>query len=475
MPDRHRRWINVAIALIDVTLINVAFALAYYIRYNLQWFRAVDPAFNQPFSAYLPFALLLTVLLVVTFRVEGVYQPRRGGSWFDEFYAIINGTTTGIVFMVVIVFFYQPLVYSRLLFFQAGVLIIILLGFNRLLYRQIKGQLRKRGIGMSHVLIVGVGEMGRTVMRNIVAHPEFGYDVVGFVDDNPQKGETDIGRFKALGEVENLPRLLSDFKVDEVIITLPWLYHRKILNIINQCERKNVRPHVVPDFFQIVLRRMQIDDLGGIPLISMKEPSIGGWHRVLKRAIDFSISLVGLIVLAPLLALTALTIKLDSPGPVLFRQVRLGKGGEPFTCYKFRSMCTDAEEMQDKLADLNEASGPLFKIRDDPRLTRVGKILRRASIDELPQLYNVLKGEMSLIGPRPPLPQEVEQYREWQKRRLEVSPGLTGLPQVSGRSDLTFDETALLDIFYIEEWSLALDLKIFLKTIPTVLLGRGAY
>jgi exopolysaccharide biosynthesis polyprenyl glycosylphosphotransferase len=475
MLDRYRRWINIALVMVDIILINAAFALAYYIRYELQWFRAVDPAFNQPFRAYIPFAAVLTVLLIVTFRLEGVYHYQRGGSWFDEFYSIINGTTTGIVIMVVIVFIYQPLAHSRLLFFQAGVLIIALLGFSRLVKRQAMGWLRKRGLGTSRVLIVGAGELGRAVMRNIVAHPEFGYDVVGFVDDDPEKGRTDIGRFKGLGGVEKLPSLISEHKVNEVIVTLPWQYHRKILNIIYQCEREQVRPRIVPDIFQIVLSQMHIDDLGGIPLISIKDASFGGWSKALKRSIDFTFSLVGLVVLAPLLGLIALAIKLDSPGPILFRQVRLGKEGKPFTLSKFRSMCLDAEEKQARLTELNEADGPIFKIRDDPRLTRVGKILRRVSLDELPQLYNVLRGEMSLIGPRPPLPQEVEQYREWHKRRLEVSPGMTGLPQVSGRSDLTFDEMALLDIFYIEEWSLALDAKIFLKTIPSVILGRGAY
>jgi exopolysaccharide biosynthesis polyprenyl glycosylphosphotransferase len=475
MLERHRRWVNLALGMVDVILINFAFVLAYYIRYELQWFRAVDPAFNQPFRAYIPFAVVLTVLLIVTFRLEGVYQSRRGGSWFDELYAIINGTTTGIVIMVVIVFFYQPLVYSRLLFFQAGVLVIALLGFSRLVKRQVMGRLRKRGWGTSRVLIVGVGELGRAVMRNIVAHPEFGYDVVGFVDDDPQKGETDIGRFKGLGGIENLPALITDLDVNEVVITLPWQYHRKILSVVTQCEREQVRPRIVPDFFQIALSRMHIDDLGGIPLISVKDVSFGGWSRVMKRAVDFTVALVGLIVLAPLMGLAALAIRLDSPGSILFRQVRLGKGGNPFTLYKFRSMRLSAEEEQARLVDLNEAAGPIFKIRDDPRLTRSGRVLRRISLDELPQLYNVLRGEMSLIGPRPPLPGEVEQYREWHKRRLEVSPGMTGLWQVSGRSELDFDEMALLDIFYVEEWSLALDLKIFLKTIPTVIFGRGAY
>jgi exopolysaccharide biosynthesis polyprenyl glycosylphosphotransferase len=299
--------------------------------------------------------------------------------------------------------------------------------------------------------------------------------VVGFVDDNPDKGHKDIGRFKGLGSIDNLPRIAQEESIDEVIITLPWMYHRKIISIMTQCERGGVRARLVPDLFQMSLSRMDVDDLGGVPMIGVKEISITGWKSVTKRAIDFTIALVGLIVLSPLLLLVALGIKLDSPGPVLFRQIRVGKGGRRFVLYKFRSMREGAEEEQQELTDLNEAEGPIFKIRHDPRCTRVGRFLRRTSLDELPQLYNVLRGEMSLVGPRPPVPTEVEHYQEWHKKRLEVSPGMTGLWQVSGRSELPFDEMVLLDIYYIENWSAALDTEIFLRTIPKVIFGGGAY
>jgi len=220
---------------------------------------------------------------------------------------------------------------------------------------------------------------------------------------------------------------------------------------------------------------MDVDDLGGVPMIGVKKISITGWKLVTKRAIDFTIALVGLIISSPLTLLIALAIKLDSPGPVLFRQIRVGKGGRHFVLYKFRSMREGAEEEQQKLTALNETEGPIFKIRHDPRCTRAGKFLRRTSLDELPQLYNVLRGEMSLVGPRPPLPTEVEHYEEWHKKRLEISPGMTGLWQVSGRSELSFDEMVLLDIYYIENWSAALDTEIFLRTIPKVIFGGGAY
>ena len=240
-------------------------------------------------------------------------------------------------------------------------------------------------------------------------------------------------------------------------------------------ERHRVRAHIVPDIFQLSLSQVVMNDINGIPLIGVKEPTISGRNLAFKRAVDVFISLVVLILLSPILALSALLIKLESPGPVIFRQTRVGRGGREFTIFKFRTMRVNAEREQEQLAARNEASGPLFKMRDDPRRTRVGKWLRRTSIDELPQLWNVLRGEMSVVGPRPALPKEVAQYQPWHRRRLEAAPGITGLWQVSGRSELDFEEGVLLDLYYVENWSPFLDLKIMLRSIPTILLGRGAF
>jgi exopolysaccharide biosynthesis polyprenyl glycosylphosphotransferase len=207
----------------------------------------------------------------------------------------------------------------------------------------------------------------------------------------------------------------------------------------------------------------------------MKEPTLKGWKIALKRIIDIAVSSVALLLLAPLFFLIGALIKLDSPGPVFFRQIRLGRGGKPFNCYKFRSMRQEAEQERPGLTHLDEAKGPIFKIKGDPRITGPGNILRRFSLDELPQLINVFLGDMSLVGPRPPLPSEVEQYEDWHRERLNIPPGITGLWQVMGRSDLSFDEMVMLDLFYAENWSLWLDFKIMVRTLPTVLLGRGAY
>lgn len=461
--------------LIDVILINVAFGLAYWVRYRLQLFRAVDPAFDVPYEVYWPFATLFTLLLILVYRQQGAYRLRRQISWFDELYAIINGTATGTIIMIVFIFLYRAAFYSRAIFIYAGIFVVLLVGLSRLIKVSLLRYLRRRGIGSERVLIVGAGEIARTVMRAVVANPECGFNIIGFLDDDPLKGETNIGRFKALGSLNNLSDVLREEAIDEVIITLPWQYHRKIVSIMTLCERHHIRARIVPDLLQMTISRMHVEDIAGVPMIGVKEVSISGLNQVVKRTIDLVFAGLVLIIGAPLMGLVALMIKMESPGPVLFRQERVGRNGRCFTVFKFRSMVDGAEEQQEALQELNEAEGPLFKIKADPRMTRVGKLLRKLSLDELPQLYNVLRGEMSLIGPRPPLPAEVKQYQEWHKRRLEVAPGMTGLSQISGRSTLSFDETALLDIYYVENWSLGLDTKILLQTIPYVIFGNGAY
>ena len=236
-----------------------------------------------------------------------------------------------------------------------------------------------------------------------------------------------------------------------------------------------MRARVVPDLFQLSLGGVDVEAINGIPLISVKGSALTGFNKTVKRAVDVLIAGMALVLISPLWALIALAIKLDSPGPILFRQERLGLHGKPFTVFKFRSMHLDAEEQLEKLRARNEAAGPLFKIKDDPRRTRVGRFIRRTSLDELPQFINVLRGEMSMVGPRPGLASEVAQYQDWHKKRLAVVPGITGLWQVSGRSELTFDEMVMLDIYYAENWSLGMDLRIMLRTIPQLLFGDGAY
>ncbi len=475
MKQDVRRWLPWVTLVTDIILINVAFPIAYWLRYDLQLFRSVDPANNVPYRVYLPMVALLTLVWVLASRREGAYDLRRGRPLFDDLYGLVNATTTAIMLLVVLVFFYRRLFYSRIIFIYAGLLIILLVGLARIARWLILSRLRQAGQGVDRVLIIGAGEIGRTVMRNMIAQPELGYRVVGFLDDDPVKRGTDIGPIKALGPIENLPAVVKEHQIDQVVITLPWQYHRKIVRLVNEAEQTGIRARVVPDLFQLSLGGIDLEAINGIPLISIKQSALTGFNYTLKRAVDLFVSSVAIILLAPLWLLVAIAIRLDSPGPVLFRQERVGRHGKPFVLYKFRSMYQDAEAQLEKLREKNEAAGPLFKMRDDPRRTRVGRIIRRTSIDELPQLINVLRGEMSLVGPRPGLASEVAQYQDWHRKRLEVLPGITGLWQVSGRSNLTFDEMVMLDIYYAENWSLSLDLRIMLRTIPQLLFGEGAY
>jgi exopolysaccharide biosynthesis polyprenyl glycosylphosphotransferase len=463
------------VVLTDILLINLAFWLSYMVRYRLGFPYPVPPFYDAPYLPYLPYALLLTALCLLSFQIDGLYEPQRGRGWLYDGYRLASGTATSIVIVMAITFFFQPLVYSRGMLVLAATMIIIFLSMARVLNRALLIRRRRRGIGVDRVLVVGAGDIGRSVIQSILANPAVGYQVVGYIDDDPLKGNGKLGRIRGLGNLEDLPNVIATEGIDEVIVTLPWMYHRKILHIVEECERGNVPVRVVPDVFQQRMGRVDLDTLSGIPLIGTAPVRLSQGAFLVKRVIDLSLSILAIPFMLILFAVVALFIKLDSPGPVIFKQRRVGKDGRPFHVLKFRSMVVGAEQMQADLEALNEADGPLFKVRHDPRVTRVGRWLRRTSIDELPQLINVIRGEMSLVGPRPGTPEEVAQYESWQMQRISVLPGITGLWQVSGRSDVPFEEMVLLDIFYIENWSLDLEIRILLQTIPYVLLGHGAY
>lgn len=469
-----RAWKYLLVAS-DALLILVAFVLAYYLRYQLQWFRAVDPAYQVSLWTYAPFAVALVVVALIAFRLSGVYPYVSGRSVVEETYKIATGTTVGVVVLIVTSLAFNPLSYSRLIYLYTAVLVTILLSLSRGLIAMARGYLRTYGIGVRHVLLIGVGDVGRMVMRTIAARPDLDYQLVGFLDDNPSKGSTDIGPFRALGPVENCAAVLNEAPVDHVIICLPWQSHRTIQRLLHLCEKTGVRAQVVPDFFQMTRDQFQVEELNGIPLISKRAVAITGWNFVLKRVSDLLLGSLLALLLAPIMLIIALAIKLDTRGSVIYAQRRVGRNGKLFDCYKFRSMVDGADQMVESLAGMNEASGPLFKVRADPRRTRVGSFLRRWSLDELPQFWNVIRGEMSIVGPRPNLPAEVAQYQEWHKKRLLVSPGITGLWQVSGRSDLTFDEMVLLDVYYVENWNVFFDFSIMLRSLPAILRARGAY
>lgn len=470
-----RPWRPILLVTIDVVLISMGFALAYWIRYELGWPWPVADENYIPLATYAPMAAITVGLLPVVYGLQGVYVRRRGRTWLDETFALLNGTTTGVILVIVLTYFVPELSYSRGLLPIAAMTVFSLMTLSRIAKSVIMARLRKKGFGVRRVLIVGAGEVGRTVMRTTVARPELGYRVLGFIDDDPAKGQTDLGRIKGLGSVDNLSGLILDHEIDMVIITLPWMYQRKILRIVRQCERHKVQVYIVPDLLQTTISQVGVEKLGEVPMIGMREEAITHGWRVVKRGADIVGSLVALTIGAPFALLAAILIRIDSPGPVLFAQTRLGEDERPFTCYKLRTMRMGAEQEKRELIQQTNGDKRLFKMKDDPRITPVGRFLRRFKIDEWPQFYNVLCGDMSIVGPRPPVPDELVHYLEWHRRRLDVPAGITGLSQVSGGSDLSFDEWALLDIWYAENWTFLLDLKIMLQTVSVVLSGRGAY
>lgn len=470
-----KTWWPYSLVLADALLIFGAFLTAYYLRYQAQWFFAVDPAYQQSLEGYWLLGFSTVAVLLVAFRFSHVYPYQPGRAWLTETWRIATASTAGVMIIIVASLIFRPMLYSRLVFLYSAVLVTIYLGISRLVILWARDYLRSYDIGVQRVLLVGAGDVGRMVMRTVAARPDYGLKLVGFLDDHPAKVATDIGRFKALGPVGNAREVIRAAAIDRVIICLPWQSHRTIQRLLRECEQMGVPASAVPDLFHLTKDQMRVEELNGIPLLSTRELSIRGWNAVFKRSFDIVVGTVAAALALPFALLIALAIRLDTAGPILYSQVRVGKNGQHFRCYKFRSMVKDADQLRQQMAELNESSGPLFKIRNDPRLTRVGRLIRRYSLDELPQLINILAGDMSLIGPRPNLPAEVEHYEDWMYKRLSVSPGLTGLWQVSGRSDLTFEEMVLLDIYYVENWTMGLDLNILLRSVPAVIQARGAY
>lgn len=470
------------LAIVDAALILAGFAIAYWMRYQLSWPAPLNRIVQEvltvnfiPLRSFLPYVLLLMVVLLTLYAMKGLYRMPRNAGLLDYLGPIIGGTTTGIAVVVLWTIFQRPL-YSRLLYAFAWVAIVTLLSLSRGVLVGARRWRWSQGIGRERVVVVGGTGLGRQVMDGIVAQTFLGYSLIGYLEDRePPRTERRNGHFRHLGSVQDLSAILRHGTIDLVVIALPFWEHHRLPEIVRECRTMGVDFRVVPDLFELSFDRVNVGNLSGIPLIGLKELSLKGWNLVLKRAIDLTIIVLTAPVVLPFAAIIALAIRWDSPGPAIFQQRRIGKGGQPFTAYKFRTMVVDAEERKAELAQLNEADGPIFKIRNDPRLTRLGRFLRRSSLDELPQLWNIVRGEMSLVGPRPQLPAEVAQYEEWHYRRLEANPGLTGLWQVLGRSDTSFDEMVRLDIYYAENWSPGMDLRIMIETIPAVLSGKGAY
>jgi exopolysaccharide biosynthesis polyprenyl glycosylphosphotransferase len=381
----------------------------------------------------------------------------------------------GFVIFGSVVFISHAFYVSRLFIGCAFLMAAAFVGLEKTVLMLVFQYTRQRGYNYRNLLIAGTGRRALQFMDRIEAHNEWGLRIVGLVDDDPSRTGARVRGHQVLGTFDDVPEIIRRQVIDEIVFVVPrsWLY--KVESVMQHCEPEGVKLSVALDFFDLQIARGRQTDLDGVPLLSFgSAPDEVGW-LIAKRAIDLLGSAALLALLSPILGVVALLVKATSPGPVFFSQVRCGLNGRKFRMLKFRTMVPDAEAKLDGLLQHNEMSGPVFKMARDPRITPVGAWLRKFSLDELPQLLNVFRGDMSLVGPRPPLPSEVAKYDGWQRRKLSMRPGITCLWQVNGRNTITnFNEWVRLDLEYIDNWSLLLDCKILLKTVPAVVLGAGA-
>jgi exopolysaccharide biosynthesis polyprenyl glycosylphosphotransferase len=468
-----RLFDRLVLLVLDIAMVNLAFYLAWYARYRHGLLLALDPGNYVEHDVYVPLQIALSLVFASILGLRGLYRLPRAASALDDLSSIFTAAGISVMLLFAASTFVRYPAESRLTLIFAWALMTLLVVLARANWLWILGVLHQRGIGVARTLVVGDNTVGRMIMQALAGRPHLGYDVAGFLATD---GETDFGRFRRLGTPDELERVIHQERIAQVVIALPSTSHEAIMRIVNHCRRHGVQFRLVPDLYEMSLGRLDIDTVSGIPLMGMKDHAILGVNFVIKRVLDVLAGLIVLVLFSWLFAVLALLIWIEDRGSSPFYgQTRVGRAGREFRMLKFRSMRPGADQQLTELLEYNEAEGPIFKMRDDPRRTRVGAFMRRWSIDELPQLWNVVTGEMSLVGPRPATPREVAQYEDWQLHRLDTLPGITGLWQVSGRSELGFSEQVLMDIMYIENWSLGLDLRIVLRTVPAVLSGKGAF
>jgi Undecaprenyl-phosphate glucose phosphotransferase len=458
------------LALTDAVMAGLAFLLAYWVRHWIPWPDQVQNAGGFLEYARIVMAHVASILMV--FGFANLYRLARTSSRVEEFYSVFTSTTVGTLVGVAtssLLFKNSSLEldYSRGMIFYGWALTIGFVTLGRTVHAQIRTWLRRKRWGRDRVLIVGAGDVGRMIFQKIQSNPGLGYEVAGFVTANGPVNGVPLGA-QILGHASDLAPLIDEHQVDEVIIALPEATHQEILMLISECERGQVTIKVFPDVFQYMASQVSIGDLGGLPLLTVRDIALRGWRRTAKRAMDIVGAAGLLILLSPLMMLVSLLIKLDSRGPVFYAQERMGLDAQPFEMLKFRSMRQDAE-----------AAGPGWTVEGDPRITRLGRIIRRINVDELPQLINVLLGEMSLVGPRPERPIYVNQFRRSIPRYMDrhwEKAGMTGWAQVNGlRGDTSIAERTKYDLWYIENWSMLLDIQILLRQAFNLFKSPNAY
>jgi exopolysaccharide biosynthesis polyprenyl glycosylphosphotransferase len=462
--ETARRIMRVASLLVlDYIGVAAAMTTAMFLKLLVHGQPSISMAW-QDAHQWTAFAYLVTVLM---FARADLYSGRyRRGGIGKITSALLLTTVIALVFALASGQHFN----SYYIFYGSWIFGAIYIGALRHLHMRVTGWLLVRAGYSRRTLIVGSGHQIEAV-AHALAGSQTDVDIVGYVSLTPRP---DNG-LRSLGRLSDLPEVLGANRIEEVILADPAFPQAKAVELVDLCHERGIDVHVAPTTMEILIDRAEFVPGESVPLFRLRPPVFVGLDYVLKRTFDLLVAGLTLVVLSPLLALIAIAVKLSSRGPMIYRSVRPGIGGKPFACFKFRTMREHTEQVQRDLEPLNEQSGALFKIREDPRLTPVGRVLRRYSLDELPQLVNVLRGEMSLVGPRPLPMRDYERLEEWHKKRYLVLPGLTGLWQVSGRSELDFDDLVRLDFLYLEQWSIMLDLSILLKTIPALLTRRGAF
>jgi Undecaprenyl-phosphate glucose phosphotransferase len=471
MMRRYNRLLVAFYVLSDALLAMGAFALAYFVRFHLlDRFIPITKGI-PPFEQYLTMMPFIGVIVPIAFQVQGTYRLRRGRSRVDDFFAVFVGTILAGILGLVGSLYFQAY-YASDAMKAAGVYevsrpaLALFLTFNvslaymlREIVREVLERRWRAGIGLKRVLIAGASDLGRMVADKVLEHREFGFKIIGFLDDRASGDHIGYRGLPLLGTLSEADEIIRQERIDHVYVALPLEEHVKMLGIVEATNREGVDVHVVPDLLQFIALRARLENLDGVPIISLNDVPLRGFNSVLKRGIDFAISATALLGLSVPLAAIAALIKYTSPGPIFYKQERMGLDGKAFEVFKFRSMYQGAED----------ATGPIWARDNDPRCTTVGKWLRRLDLDELPQLWNVLRGDMSIVGPRPERPYFVEQFKHRIPQymlRHKVKAGITGWAQVNGwRGNTSLEKRIEYDLYYIENWSVGLDIKIMCLTV----------
>lgn len=451
----------------DLCIVTASFFLGYFFRNKISGIYSLDT-----------YAGLLFILLFIwggLLHYFGMYNSFRIKRVPEILFILFKSALFGFIIFGSFIYILKIGHISRTFIILTFIFSAVFISISKISLMLFLRYMRKKGHNYRNILIVGTGRRAQRFIGLIDKHSEWGLKIIGLLDDDTARTGKLISGYKVVGSFKDLPAIIHNNVVDEIIFVVPRSWLHKIEEMMHFCEAEGVKVNVAVDYFELKFSRVKQTDLHGFPLLSFENTPDRLWHLLIKRCFDIVASAAGLLILAPVFASIAIVIKAASPGPVFFRQERCGLNGRRFMLYKFRTMVADAEARLEDILPYNEMSGPVFKMENDPRLTKPGRFMRKFSIDEFPQLCNVLRGDMSMVGPRPPIPSEVNKYDNWQRRRLSMKPGITCLWQANGRNKITdFNTWMKLDLNYIDNWSLWLDCKILFKTIPVVLFRVGA-